>query len=483
MSDGGNRWLRNHFHEFVFPAFMASEKLTSQIGQPFDVKISPKAPEELPTELKKLWTLCMETNTPWDFDVREINHYGGQSKYREQARIHHRLFVDTLKSATAAIRAEGCSRLFFGGRDVWSLAVLSARHRIPYLFVPELSRNVSTRPEVKPFLESLGFDGTELFLDTGFAGSIPRNMQKYWPERPFKFRLMSQNDVLVDKSHFEDCDPLKDGKFRKEIVRYKRRPNQLFPNRAKAREEALSTEYLAKYWRAGTCGFDTTIHTGQVFDVFNTWPSRKNVRKFQKPGRAPYYVCIWDDELVIEVFIQEALQVPGLMEWIAMLPEEAPKERVVQYFSDKRTIQRAGLLTSMLWRGIPYWKSAMAKEQPQKTYSGGTFINNGIQAFSTAGVSFNQTTFTNTINMTAANAVNWTIGPGTFGTNAITTASTYLDPQKMQVMQAMAKAHTAMQGVGTKAPLPPSTALPALPPAPPESKPVEVTIEQIDNGW
>ena len=177
MSDGGgNRWLRHHFHEFVFPAFMAAEKKSSEIGKPFHVKASPKAPEHLPTELKKLWTLCMDMKVQWDFDVREINSHSGHSKYRESARIHYRILNDTLSSALAALRDEGCSRLFYGGRDVWSYAVISAKKKIPFLFVPELSRTVAGRASCRPFLEAAGFTGDELFLDTGFAGSIPRSM-------------------------------------------------------------------------------------------------------------------------------------------------------------------------------------------------------------------------------------------------------------------------------------------------------------------
>ena len=57
MSDN---WLRNHFNSFVFPAFMAAEKKSTEIGSPFHIKPSEKAPEELPSELKKLWTLCQD---------------------------------------------------------------------------------------------------------------------------------------------------------------------------------------------------------------------------------------------------------------------------------------------------------------------------------------------------------------------------------------------------------------------------------------
>jgi hypothetical protein len=379
MSDGGgNRWLRSHFHEFVFPAFMAAEKRSSEIGKPFDVKPSDKAPEQLPTELKKLWTLCMEHKVPWDFDVREINVNSGSSKYRESARIHHQIVIDNLNSAMAALHQEKCSKLFLGGRDVWAFAVACARRKIPFLFIPELSRHVTSKPGIRQFLESHGFDGSELFLDTGFAGSIPRNLQQHWPGLNFRFRLMSQSDIHVveDKSKLVDCDP-SSGKTRKLIHRYRRRPQQLFPNHAKAREAALETEYLAKYWRSGTWEHGLPITTGQVNAVFQEWPKKEGVFKF---SRKPGHVCLCDSKEVVEVSVADAKRIePMLVAWMAALPDGVVPERVVQYFSDKRTIARAALLTSMLWRGIPFWKAAMTRAAQKAQQGLGFYAGNNFQ--------------------------------------------------------------------------------------------------------
>ena len=379
MSDGGgNRWLREHFHTFVFPAFMAAEKKSTEIGSPFNVKISPQAPEELPTELRKLWTLCMDMKVPWEYDVREVNSHSGSSKYRESARIHNRILNDTLKSAQSTLRHEGCSRLFLGGRDVWTYAVLCSRIRIPYMFVPELSRTVSSRAACKPFLESCGFTGDELFLDTGFAGSIPRNLQKFWPGQKFKFRLMSQDDVQVveeysPKSELIDCDPFVENKTRKVVTKpskYRRRPNQIFPNRAKARSEALETEYLAKYWKSGT--YEPLVTQGFAPRVFEEWRNRISadglgIRRFVKRVHNVQNLGLYDGHEVVFVGENDLHLVPGFKEWWISLPTvnepkvSAESETIVQYFSDRRAIQRAALLTSMLWRGIPYWKAAMKK--------------------------------------------------------------------------------------------------------------------------
>jgi hypothetical protein len=117
MSDhGGNRWLRHHFHEFVFPAYLAAEKKSTEIGSPVDVKASPSAPEGLPTELRKLWTLCQDFKEPWELDVREINYSNGNSRYRETAKIHYKVLHDTVVSAKAALRDEGSPGLLPSSR-------------------------------------------------------------------------------------------------------------------------------------------------------------------------------------------------------------------------------------------------------------------------------------------------------------------------------------------------------------------------------
>ncbi len=506
---------------------MAAEKRTSEIGKPFAVKASPQAPEHLPSELKKLWTLCMELKVPWEFDVREVSAHGGHSKYRESARIHHRIVVDTVDSALAALRTEGCSKLFLGGRDVWTFAVCCARRRIPFLFIPELSRYVTSKLQIRQFLESRGFRGDELFLDTGFAGSIPRNLQRHWPGFNFRFRLMSQSDVAVvhQEAGLVDCDPAKENKPRKAVVeRWRRRPQQLFPNRAKAREEALETEYLAKYWKTGTYELELPITVWTPKEAFEQWSTREGVFKFVYRKQEHVYLC--DGKEVAEVSLHDAQRLePRLVAWAATLEQrETPEEHVSQFFSDRRSIQRAALLTSMLWRGIPFWKAAMSREEKR-------------QAQQWTGAVYNTAGITN-LNITSNSAVNYTIGTNTltgsniytvqdFGFNQINqitsstwpptssaatttgtgaTSAAYLAAAASQLVgkplnaatqnkiatlaAMMAKADQAMYYTGPKAipaPLPPSQPLPSqLPPAPIKPDPVIVlqpTLAEIDAGW
>lgn len=447
-------WLRDHFYSFVFPAFLASGKDVGEIGEPFDVRASPHAPKRLPAELQKLWTLCKEHGVPWSWDVRESS--SGSSKYREMARVHHQVMRDTLNSALVAMRAEGCDRLFLGGRDVWVLAVMCERRRVPNLFVPELSRPVCDFPGVRGFLESRGFTGSELFLDTGFAGSIPRSLAKWYGNVPFKFRLMSQSDqpipivnakgveqlelidgwvppdgqpgkigfkavpfadpegvVDVTKEEVElvDCDPSLGGpprRVNKKIEKYRRRPNQLFPNWAKAREEALAVEYLAKYWTRGTHG--SAALQGHAADVWRTWRDRPGLMRYSDPrnlqlgltdGRGWIQVALIDLRILGD-------DGPKFHAWWKALrecaPGQRPPERVIQTFADRSSIQRAAMLTSMVWRGIPYWRVKGPPGEREKNVKNPYFQQapgtGSIVTMGTAGA----VTVTNTMSFNSANS-------------------------------------------------------------------------------
>lgn len=424
-------WLRDHFHHFVFPAFMAAEKRTDQIGEPFDVKASPHAPERLPTELKKLWTLCQEHEVKWTYDVREINYNSGSSKFRETARIHDRLLRDTLDSAMSALRHERCERLFFGGRDVWTFAVLCEKRHIPYMFTPELSRTVAGDPLVKPFLEQRGFTGRELHLDTGFAGSVPKCLARHF-NKPFKFRLMSQSEQFDHQdAGLYDTDPKNGGPPRvMKKERWRRRPNQLFPNRKNARDEALETEYLAKYWRSGTVmnvtpaperrgliqfGPPPLGHAPSTKEKWQKHPNQEKIRRFtyqKKVFSADSHFGITDGESYEIVAATDIHLSPGFFEWWHAYPEipmptgpdeepaRAREMQIVQFFSNKATIQRAALLTSQLWRGIPYWK---ARLEPDKLVMNQISKYPNVFSSSTALATNSTVTYTTATNSVTAN--------------------------------------------------------------------------------
>ncbi len=494
-------WLRDHFYQFVFPAFVASGKPTDQIGEPFDVRASNHAPARLPSELQKLWTLCKEHNVPWSFDIRENNAHGGHSKYRESAKIHYQVMRDTLASAQAALRHEGCDRIFLGGRDVWALAVLAERRRIPYLFVPELSRPVCDRPEVKEFLASRGFRGTELFLDTGFAGSIPRSLAKWYGEVPFKFRLMSQSETssftqqqqldamkgkappgfkfemgkdqenglptieltkdpaahptaeeiaefkeiwtklkmhqvadpkhqLVTKGGLYDCDPMSPksfGKTRQLVEKYKKRPNQVFPNFKEARERALEAEYLAKYWTRGRYDTGEDAYTGfllwPVNEAYLHFREKPNLRRWSEPQTRCFGITDGVESALVS--ISDIKVCPPFEGWWKTLPEGPrpipPKRegrigRIMQTFASKAEIQRAALLTSMLWRGIPYWKLRTEPDRPvTKFHQGqGQAVYNASNLSQLQMVNSTVNTISSASSFTTTNHV--IMNPITFGT-------------------------------------------------------------------
>lgn len=246
-------WLRDHFHDFVFPAFVASTPgeivSTEKIGAPFDVKASASAPEHFPTELKKLWTLCKEYNVTWSDSPKEFGGFG-TSFARKSSKIHGTILRNTLQSAVVSMKAEKCSKLLLAGRDVWILAVIAEKRSVPYEFIPQISRMACADKNIlSKFLKERGIVGDELLVDTGFMGSIAVAISAAL-ELPMKFRLMSQNAKIYSWSYASTAP----GDMPVEVMKDKRIifPNMLFPNRKKARSEALETEYLAKYWRTGT---------------------------------------------------------------------------------------------------------------------------------------------------------------------------------------------------------------------------------------
>lgn len=245
-------WLRDHFYTFVFPA-MVSAGISDRGLPPMDVKAAESAPQNLPPELRKLWTLCHDLGVSWSDSIIEGG--AGSSAFRASAKLHGAILRSTLASSVTAMRAEKCSKLFLAGRDVWALAVLAERKGVPYVFLPQISRSVASSDEVRTFLMEHGITGQELLIDTGFAGSIPMHLSICLGVQ-VPFRLMSQSPVSTFDFFARFSKRTKKG--------LESRPKQVFPNRKNARAEALETEYLAKYWQTGR------IENGQVTQRLST---------------------------------------------------------------------------------------------------------------------------------------------------------------------------------------------------------------------
>ncbi len=255
-----------------------------------------------------VWSDCSEQWTP-----------------NSRGKVHFDLIREALLSADSTRKALGCSKLLFAGRDVWAFEIMAQKRGIPSLFIPEISRRVvQNERALRELVDSYGFTGNELLVDTGFAGSIPRNMNTNLGCN-LKFILLSQDGFgsfagpTSSSGHIGIGIPITN---HKEDERAVSRPNQIFPNRSNVRGEALEIEYLPKYWASGTIHIDYAAPEHDVFDP--------------------------------------------------------PSSKVVQYLATPQEIIAAAFLTSNIWRGVKYgrnddgsYKSAPIKEErrPRKKKS------------------------------------------------------------------------------------------------------------------
>lgn len=259
-------WLRDHFHHFVFPAFVASRTLNNSSSkdiQKFFPVCLPEVPGDkwmnLPSELRKLNALVESLPKPLISKDGYFgsNLYSGYESWSPNSRgkLNFDLIREALLSAESTRKALGCSKLLFAGRDVWAFEVMAQKRGIDSLFIPEISRKVVQAGQaLKKLMDEYKFTGNELLVDTGFAGSIPRNINANLGCN-LKFILLSQDKISSfmgpknDKGHIAIGTP---DSPTKENERALARPNQVFPNRANVRGEALEIEYLPKYWASGT---------------------------------------------------------------------------------------------------------------------------------------------------------------------------------------------------------------------------------------
>jgi hypothetical protein len=310
--------------------------------------------------------------------------------------------------------------------------------------------------------------------------------------REIKFRFMSQDDQRIDEKKFlVDRDPKEGWPPRKEVLRYRRRPNQLHPNNQHSREHALETEYLAKYWRSGT--YESTIEQWNAIEAFCTWRNKELVFRWTKTDKhGKRHLALYDGDKTAYVSESDIRLVAGFRQWWDTLPEipepEQPvQERIVQYLSDRRTIQRAAVLTVMLWRGIPYWKAAMGGLTPKSRSQqgkGGVFVqggnwtqNNAITTFVNQAVT--AATFTMTTGGTTATLNQWPLTASVASTTGIQSSpnvvGTLMSPQQvaqvqqqqmaLQLMAAQAKAdiYAKKQALPPSTPLDPATMQPMQP--------------------
>ena len=140
-------WLRDHFHHFVFPTFVASRTINNpsskDIQKCFPV-VLPEVPENkwtnLPSELRKLNALTESMPKPLisNDGYSTSNLYSGFECWspNQRGKLNFDLVREALLSAESTRKALGCSKLLFAGRDVWAFEVMAQKRGIPSLFIP-----------------------------------------------------------------------------------------------------------------------------------------------------------------------------------------------------------------------------------------------------------------------------------------------------------------------------------------------------------
>ena len=250
-------WLRDHFHFWVFPALRAAVEYPSATKEHVALvgTLNPVVQRDLvgregsgPSELQKLRGLCQYLGVAYTEGLHESSVGSSWLQSPQRGKLHVTTLRRTLQAAEAHRKEHRCSRLLFPGRDVWTLHVLAQRRGLDSLFIPEVSRTVAGNGQaLRKICNEYGVTGDELFVDTGFKGSIVVQFQKVLG-KTLQCALMSQIPLSKRFVTLHSFPPLAEYPTEDPAMR----PNQLFPNRRMARKEALDTEYLPKYWKTGT---------------------------------------------------------------------------------------------------------------------------------------------------------------------------------------------------------------------------------------
>jgi hypothetical protein len=140
---------------------------------------------------------------------------------------------NTWRSIKAQAKANGSKQILLPGRDVFVFEILARRENYPTIFMPECSRVT-----VRKIAPGYARDKKNVYLfDTGFAGSIPRN-------------LGTPNFGLL--SHAE-----------------RNSTKQIFPRLTFSRGLALKIEQTPKYWESGRIdSFGEVLQPWSTREVF-----------------------------------------------------------------------------------------------------------------------------------------------------------------------------------------------------------------------
>lgn len=112
-----------------------------------------------------------------------------------------------IKNFLRSINSEGFESMLFLGRDAWWFAVVAQRLSYNYVYDSTMSRIVANSPEgAKRFgvclAQSMAYSKDCVFVDTGFEGSIMRQLTRHNPSySDIAIRLFSASDRVITKHH------------------------------------------------------------------------------------------------------------------------------------------------------------------------------------------------------------------------------------------------------------------------------------------
>lgn len=132
--------------------------------------------------------------------------------------------LTVIKNAWRAIKSQAKGKqILLPGRDVFIFEILARRENYPTVFMPECSRQ-----SVAHIAKDLGPVRNCFLFDTGFAGSIPRNL------RIKNYTMLSSSQLTAEGfGHGKDVS------------------TQVFPRLSLSRHLALKIEQTPKYWESG----------------------------------------------------------------------------------------------------------------------------------------------------------------------------------------------------------------------------------------
>ena len=157
--------------------------------------------------------------------------------------VMHSIIWNSLRKLRKLIRRHGAV-LVLPGRDVWAWEVIARQRRLRSIYDSRISRTVADHhPALRKVIGEWGvpdMDGTLVF-DTGFAGSIHRNICQATQKNP-KIMLLSANESLRDR--------------------------QVFPGHTGSRSKALAIEYFPKYLQRATVHGDDPYQAISTIEEF-----------------------------------------------------------------------------------------------------------------------------------------------------------------------------------------------------------------------